>query len=263
MTMKLLTYLYLGLLVPFLAHAQPVPLPNAHAHNDYEHSRPLLDALDHGFTSVEADIHLINGQLYVSHGPPDPAKARTLKELYLEPLRQRVNQHGGWVYVNYPQPLLLLVDSKTEAETTYQVLRKQLQEYATLLIKHENGKMVNGAVLIVLSGNRPMNSVSEDPNRLVTLDGRPADLDSGYSSAVMPLISTNFRQLVSWNGEGKLPEAELAKVRDLAAKVHAQGKKLRLWATPESEAVWAALLAAGVDYLNTDQLDRLRQFLRR
>ena len=29
--------------------AQPVPLIHAHAHNDYEHKRPLLDALDHGF----------------------------------------------------------------------------------------------------------------------------------------------------------------------------------------------------------------------
>ena len=33
-----------------------VPLARAHAHNDYEHPRPLRDALDHGFTSVEADV---------------------------------------------------------------------------------------------------------------------------------------------------------------------------------------------------------------
>lgn len=26
------------------------PLERAHAHNDYEHPRPLADALDHGFT---------------------------------------------------------------------------------------------------------------------------------------------------------------------------------------------------------------------
>ncbi|MEU9588105.1 hypothetical protein AB0D70_32420, partial [Streptomyces werraensis] len=38
------------------------PLPRAHAHNDYEHDRPLLDALDHGFTSVEADIYLVDGE---------------------------------------------------------------------------------------------------------------------------------------------------------------------------------------------------------
>ncbi len=35
-----------------------VELSQAHAHDDYEHDRPLLDALEHGFTSVEADIWL-------------------------------------------------------------------------------------------------------------------------------------------------------------------------------------------------------------
>src|SRR5688500_5242918 len=50
------------------AHAQspastPRVLPHAHAHNDYLHDRPLLDALDHGFNSVEADIFLVDGQL--------------------------------------------------------------------------------------------------------------------------------------------------------------------------------------------------------
>ena len=43
------------------------PLANAHSHNDYEHDRPLLDALDHGFTSIEADIFLFEGQLLVTH----------------------------------------------------------------------------------------------------------------------------------------------------------------------------------------------------
>jgi len=33
-----------------------IPLARAHAHNDYLHPRPMLDALDAGFTSVEADI---------------------------------------------------------------------------------------------------------------------------------------------------------------------------------------------------------------
>src|SRR2546426_1011359 len=44
-----------------------VPLLNAHAHNDYEHSRPLLDALDQGFTSVEADVFPVAGNLLVAH----------------------------------------------------------------------------------------------------------------------------------------------------------------------------------------------------
>ena len=54
----------------------PRPLINAHAHNDYEHPRPLLDALDHGFCSVEADIYLVEGQLLVAHNRSDVSKER-------------------------------------------------------------------------------------------------------------------------------------------------------------------------------------------
>ena len=41
-----------GLLVltdaaPAQENAPPIPLPRAHAHNDYRHTRPLLDALAH------------------------------------------------------------------------------------------------------------------------------------------------------------------------------------------------------------------------
>lgn len=44
-----------------------MPLVHAHAHDDYEHKRPLFDALDRGFCSVEADVHLVDGQLLVAH----------------------------------------------------------------------------------------------------------------------------------------------------------------------------------------------------
>lgn len=36
---------------------------NAFSHNDYEHERPLFDALDLGFNCVEADLWLIDGEL--------------------------------------------------------------------------------------------------------------------------------------------------------------------------------------------------------
>src|SRR5436190_12307328 len=51
----LLTLLLLLPCSPVRAQEQPKPLPQLHAHNDYEHKRPLFDALDHGFCSVEAD----------------------------------------------------------------------------------------------------------------------------------------------------------------------------------------------------------------
>jgi len=50
---------------------QITPLPNAHSHNDYERGCPLVDALDHGFTSIEADVLYIYGRLYVGHDMPE------------------------------------------------------------------------------------------------------------------------------------------------------------------------------------------------
>src|SRR5687767_9135523 len=89
------------------------PLARAHAHNDYEHARPLLDALDHGFCSVEADIHLVNGQLLVAHDPNEVDPARTLEGLYLQPLKARFEKRP-----NAPE-FSLMIDIKTEAEPTY------------------------------------------------------------------------------------------------------------------------------------------------
>ncbi|MCY2994623.1 MAG: hypothetical protein NTY19_43195 [Planctomycetota bacterium] len=79
------------------------PLIRAHAHNDYQHSRPLLDALDHGFCSVEADIFLVDGQLLVGHTALELKPQRTLQALYLDPLRHRVQDNGGRVYRDGPQ----------------------------------------------------------------------------------------------------------------------------------------------------------------
>jgi hypothetical protein len=76
---------------PSVAHAPASvvlgqPLAAAHAHNDYEHDRPLFDALEHGFTSVEADVWLVDGELRVAHDLEDAKPGVTLESLYLDPL---------------------------------------------------------------------------------------------------------------------------------------------------------------------------------
>ena len=90
-----------------------VLLPNAHAHNDYAHPRPLLDALDQGFLSVEADIYLVGGELRVGHDRQDLKPGRTLEALYLDPLANRVRKNKGTVY-GQPGVLTLLVDIKED-----------------------------------------------------------------------------------------------------------------------------------------------------
>ena len=64
--------------------AQNYTLKNAHSHNDYEQKVPFWYALGAGVSSIEADVFLVNNQLYVSHEEKDIQKSRTFESLYLE-----------------------------------------------------------------------------------------------------------------------------------------------------------------------------------
>ncbi len=103
-------------------------LTHAHAHNDYAHARPLLDALDHGFCSVEADIFFTNGCLLVAHKFSQTKPERTLQALYLDPLRDRVRKNGGRVFPDGPE-FTLLIDLKQDWRTLYPPLRAVLTNY--------------------------------------------------------------------------------------------------------------------------------------
>src|SRR4026207_739199 len=87
----------LALVVSAAEPKPPTPLAHAHAHNDYEHARPLLDALAHGFCSAGAAVWLVNEQLLVAHDLKDAKPERTLQALYLDPLHARVSRNGGKV----------------------------------------------------------------------------------------------------------------------------------------------------------------------
>jgi hypothetical protein len=47
----------------------------------------------------------------------------------------------------------------------------------------------------------------------------------------------------------------------MVERAHQQGRRLRLWGAPDHIAAWKELLDAGVDLINTDDLEGLRDFL--
>jgi hypothetical protein len=237
-----------------------VPLRQAHAHNDYEHKRPLFAALDNGFCSVEADIFLVDGELLVGHTRQDLRPERTLQKLYLDPLRERIKANGGKVYPGGPT-VFLLIDVKTEARPTYAALAKVLAKYADILSVAQGDKFEAKAVTVVVSGKCDREGITAEKVRYAGIDGRPPDLDATVPGHLIPWVSARWGSLFQWKGDGPMPEAELAKLRDFVAKAHKHGRLVRFWATPESPVFWEQLLAAGVDLINTDQLPELRKFL--
>src|SRR5438552_16696309 len=126
----------------------PPPLTRAHAHNDYEHPRPLFDGLDHGFCSIEADVWLVDDHLLVAHDREKVKATRTLQALYLNPLRERVRKNRGRVYPNGPE-VILLVDVKSDAEKTYAALRQVMPEYADMVTVFRDGNVQTTAVKTV------------------------------------------------------------------------------------------------------------------
>ncbi len=243
-----------------LTAADITPLPNAHAHNDYEHQRPLLDALDQGFCSVEADIHLVDGRLLVAHDRSGTRPDRDLDSLYLTPLHERVKKHGGRVHPGHPD-FTLLIDFKTEAGPTYAAIKPLLAEHADMLTTFGPDGVRKNAVTVILSGNKPSEEMRPEATRLAAIDGRMKDLAGTEPATWMPLVSERWGALFKWRGSGPLPEDEAARLRELVQKAHAQGRRIRFWAIPDNPAGWAAVTQAGVDLVNTDHLAELRQFL--
>lgn len=244
------------------------PLLHAHAHNDYEHPHPLTGALSHGFNSVEADIWLVDGTLLVAHDTSELDPARSLEALYLDPLLRRVRANGGRVYRGYDLTLQLLIDIKTPGGPTYRELSRHLLRYRSMLSSCTDGRVRRGAVTAVVSGDRGARAPMEAERvRHAFYDARLSDLGSGVPASFAPLVSDNWGQFFTWQGTGPMPGRERAELRRIVAAAHAARQQVRFWATPDRpgparDALWHELLAAGTDYLNTDDLVGLEAFLR-
>jgi len=229
------------------------------------HQHPLFDALRHGFTSIEADIHLVNDELFVAHDRVNVKSERTLKSLYLDPLKEIINSHSGWVFGDSTQ-ITLLIDIKSDGKSTYRRLHKQLQEYKSIVTSFNERQRHNKALVIIISGNRPLEYMQSQQYRLAAYDGRVSDLEKGYHNTMVPLISDRWSSHFDWKGTGTIPGEEEIKLLKIITQAHENGQQVRFWATPDypsedRQRVWNTLYKAGVDLINTDDLEGLQSFL--
>jgi hypothetical protein len=247
--------------VVFCSEQTSIPLIKTHAHNDYLHDKPLYEALEHGFTSIEVDILLVYGKLMVAHDLWKIKPEWTLQSLYLDPLQDLVHLNEGSVYPDWPHSVILLIDIKSEAEPTYELLREVLAEYEDMLTTFTPESTNLGAITVIISGNRPKTVMENEDFRYAAMDGRLEDLKTDINPNLIPLISDNWKKHFSWQGNGPMPEEERLKLREIVNSAHEQGVKIRFWATPDGPDVWEELLAADVDLINTDDLGGLQKFL--
>ena len=262
---RFILFLLVFTLFPCLSKGQPHNVLSAHAHNDYVHDRPLLEALESRFRSVEVDVFLRGDSLYVAHDAHEIRPGRTLRAMYLEPLKEIIKENDLSVYGD-DKPLILLVDLKDDGLETYRLLQDILSGYKQMLTRFKDGSIYHGAVTVIVSGNRPLEYMQAQDLRYAAFDGRIADLCKGYPATLMPLVSDNWTNYFSWKGDGQMPIDQWAKLQGIVEKARSSGYMLRFWATPDRkgearEKVWEALKDAGVDLIGTDDLKGLETWL--
>ena len=237
-----------ALLFPLALSAQQRPVL-LHSHNDYNRTAPFWEAYSQHCGSIEADVFLEGGDILVAHNREDLSASRTLKEMYIQPIVRCFRGNGGRMWEDSDEKLMLLVDLKS-IDALPGVI-ELVQAYPDVF-DSENG------VKVVISGDRPEPEHYADYPSCIWFDGEIGpDRQVHYTGAQLDkiaMISGCFKDFArKWNGKGRMIDPELDAVKEAIAAVHAAGKPIRFWESPEGTTSYFTLWKLGVDVINTDK----------
>lgn len=220
-----------------------------HSHNDYMQKVPFWNAFSAGANSIEADILLKDGQLYVAHSEESISKERTIESLYLEPLQAALN-----LKLLEDREVQILIDIKTKAKPTLQKLVETLSKYPLLIASDQ--------IDFVISGNQPKPSEYHNYPDYIHFDYQSLTNLNAEEWQKIALISLDFNAYSHWNGKGRLTKEDLVKVEEVVTKAHSYNKPFRFWGTPDSKTAWRAFYNLGVEFINTDKPFESNAFLK-
>ncbi len=224
-----------------------------HSHNDYEQKFPFISAYNLNYDSIEADLYVIDNEIFVSHDLDKIKPERTFKNLYLNPLLDKIKENNGFPYPN-KKPLTLMLDLKKEGKEILKVLFEQLEPYKREL-RH---------VKIVISGDMPPPEEFKDYDKLFFFDGRKELVYSKKEFKRAAFVSASFLDFGKyWLGKTPIPQETFQKIELFVNEMHDKGKKVRLWATPNTELGFETLTKLNVDIIGTDDLNLLINFLKK
>ena len=253
-----------------------------HSHNDYWRPVPLFDALSLGIIGVEADCHLINGELYVGHTNSSLRPNLTLRSLYLDPLTSILeNQNAGnnltssssingvWD-VDPSRGIVLMTDLKTEGFSTLDAVQQQLDPFRQKgWLTYWNGSaIVPGPILHVGTGNTPFEAVlnssySNSTYRDVFFDAPLNNLSDIYNVSNSYYTSTSLTGI--FGGKANIPHSGLSKgqmkvLKSQIGLATSLGLVSRYWDIPTWPVnrrvhIWNQLEGLGIGMLNADAIE--------
>ncbi|KAH6643375.1 PLC-like phosphodiesterase [Truncatella angustata] len=258
-------------------------IPKAvHSHNDYWRPVPFYSALAIGAVSIEADVWLYDGTLYVGHEQSALTKSRTFDSLYVQPILDVLHHENpnssfvsgatknGVYDTSSSQTLYLFVDLKTDGATTWPAVIKALAPLrnAGYLTTYNGTAVVSGPVTVIGTGNTPLNQVQGVSPRDYFWDAPLPTLGTTFSNItkdVSPIASTAFSAQFGSVRNQALNSTQTELLDSQIATAHAKGIAVRYWDQPgwpvgTRNAVWRILWDAGADLINVDDLEAVANF---
>ncbi|MEN2281433.1 alkaline phosphatase [Algoriphagus sp. SE2] len=237
-------FLFLMSTFSFFANGQDTKSLRIHSHNDYLQKAPFWEAYAAGASSIEVDVILQDGELMAAHEKESINPSKTIQSLYLDPIREGI-ENGVIEEINFT----LLIDLKTAALPTLEVLQSIMKDYQDIAFGENNPK----GLKLIISGNRPEVAEYLSYPAWMFFDYQSTDLNADLPWSKIGMISLSFRQFSIWNGKGRMVEPQRESLQNFIGKVHSFDKPVRFWATPDSKTAWKAFYEMGVDYINTDK----------
>jgi len=241
---------------------QTATLLPAYAHNDYRNRRPLHDALELGYRGVEADVFRVDTDLVLGHDRGALRGARTLAQVYLLPLRDRLHT-CGYVLTD-STPLFLNIELKEADPVAFQYLLGQLREFEELFAVQSTG---GPAVQVTLVGWwPPLPPASPDavawPDYLrVQLAIEQLDHIPVIDSARVGFVSIDYEKFLRWRGASDSQSVAHQTIATARALARALRKPLRVHHVPADLSAYSWLLWQGVTLVGTTDLKRSRTIL--
>ena len=239
---------------------ETIPLKRGVAQSDHLRERPLLDALELGFCGLETHVWLVDGKLLVGAGPTVLKAEDTIERVYLDPLMKRVVSNGGRVFEEGPT-FTIFINARSEAEPAYEALKNALSGYAPILTTFAVNKTSTNAVTVVLTGNRPRETMEKERERMVGYDAKISELNQKVSPDFMPVVSDDWNTWFRWRGEGAIGDEDKARLTQLVALVRHHKLGLRLHGAPDNEELWTLLYKEKVNLIDSKEYYALAKFL--
>lgn len=248
-------FIFSLILVGKTVTGQVIYIDKALSGNDHKRKQPLTEALEAGFAGISAELKLArDGQLLCGSKP--------LAELYLNPLKKRIAENGGWVYGDRVDEFLLVLNVTSDSMATYNALLQLLASYPGMVTTFEDNKRVKRAVRIILSGEVPYRKIVSETIRPLTAEEPALKMNTNRDGSCVSLATINFRKIYDWNGEKNMSNMQYHSLVTYIKNAHKHGRWIRLLQMPQTNTAFDLFINAGVDFLEVEDISSFVKYWR-